>query len=185
VFLDLKERFRRKKIEKRKRKLSMLQKKMARTTKKKGLPDMPDSPDELKEDLSGSERELSGPGTTEINSEIAGEIVNIPFEIWNSFNPVVLPLSPHEQTLIGEPFSRLLEKWGMGKLSRDEIVFGFWLLMFSYGRYKAVRAAKPKKEKKPDVRDDSWKAGPGQDDAGKTVIGGSPGPGASGSDIHS
>jgi len=162
----------------------MLQKKKVQTTKKKGLPDMPDSPDELQEDLSGSGGELRGPGTTEINSEIAGEIINIPFEIWGSFNPVVLPLSSHEQALIGGPFSRLLEKWGMGKLSRDEIVFGFWLLMFGYGRYKAVRAAKPKKEKKPDVRDDSRKAGPGQDDAGKVVVTGAADLGTGGPGIH-
>ena len=162
----------------------MLQKKTARTTKKKGLPDMPDSPEELQEGLSGSEEELRGPGTTEISVEIAGELISIPFEIWGSFNPVVLPLSPHEQALIGGPFSRLLEKWGMGKLSRDEIVFGFWLLMFGYGRYKAVRAAKPKKEKKPDVRDDSRKAGPGQDDAGKVAAIGAADLGTGGSSIH-
>ena len=136
--------------------------------------------------MSGLEGELRGPGTTEISVEIAGELISIPFEIWAYFNPVVLPLSSREQALAGPPFSRILDKLGiMGKLSKDEILLGFWLFMFGYGRFKAIKAAKPKKEKKPDVRDDSWKAGPGQDDAGKTIITGPPGPGTSGSGIHS
>jgi hypothetical protein len=107
--------------------------------------------------------------TTEVTEELAGDLINIPFELWSSFNPVVLPLSPVERNLLAGPFSRILEKYGMGKLAKDEIVFGFYLTAFAYGRYKAVRAAKPKKEIKTDAGNDSRKAGPGQDDAGKTA----------------
>jgi len=184
AFLDLKERFRRKKIEKRKRKLSMLQKKTARTTKKKGLPDMPDSPEELQEGLSGSQGELNGLGTTEITDDFAGEFIAIPFELWSSVNSVVPPLSPAEKERLAGPFSRILEKYGMGKFAKDEVLLGFWLWCSIYGRIKAVKAAKPKKEKKPDVRDDSRKAGPGQDDAGKVAAIGAADLGTGGSSIH-
>jgi hypothetical protein len=107
--------------------------------------------------------------TTEVTEELAGDLISIPFEIWNGLNPVALPLSSRERDILAGPFSRILEKYGMGKISKDEVVFGFFLFAFGYGRYKAVRAAKPKKEIKIDARDDSWKAGPGQDDAGKTA----------------
>ncbi|MCJ7828467.1 MAG: hypothetical protein MUP81_01855 [Dehalococcoidia bacterium] len=134
--------------------------------------------------MNGSEGELNGPGTTEASEELAGDLISIPFEIWNSFNPACLPLSPNEQARLAGPFARILEKYGMGKLAKDEIVFAFYLIAIGYGRFKAVKASKPKKEKKPDVRDDSWKAGPGQDDAGKTLVVGPAGPGAGGSDIY-
>jgi hypothetical protein len=131
---------------------------------------MPDSPDELQEGLLEKSEESQSSGlTTEVSEELAGDLINIPFEIWGSFNPVVLPLSPAEQAHLAGPFSRILEKYGMGKLAKDEIVFGFYLTAFAYGRYKAIRAAKPKKEIKPNVRDDSRQAGPGQDDPGKTT----------------
>lgn len=147
--------------------------------KRKGLPDMPDSPDELQEDLNGQPEGLGSGLTIEVTEELAGDLINIPFEVWGTFNPVVLPLSSDEQRRLAGPFARILEKYGMGKLARDEVVFGFYLTASLYGRYKAVRASKPKKEVKPDVRDDSRKAGPGQDDVGKTVIVPSP-DGASG-----
>ena len=161
----------------------MLQKKNLEK-KRKGLPDMPDSPDELQEELSEKSGELSSGLTTEVSEELAGDLINIPFEIWGSFNPAVLPLSPAEQAHLAGPFSRILEKYGMGKLAKDEIVFGFYLTAFAYGRYKAVRAAKPKKEIKPDVRDDSRKAGPGQDDVGKTVAVGTPSPESGVEGVH-
>jgi len=119
--------------------------------------------------LSGSEEELRGLGTTEITDDFAGEFIAIPFELWSSVNSVVPPLSPAEKERLAGPFSRILEKYGMGKFAKDEVLLGFWLWCSIYGRIKAVRVAKPKKEKKPDVRDDSRKAGPGQDDAGKIV----------------
>jgi hypothetical protein len=132
---------------------------------------MPDSPDELQEDLNGQPEELSsGLTTIEVTEELAGDLINIPFEVWGTFNPVVLPLSPDEQRRLAGPFARILEKYGMGKLARDEVIFGFYLTASLYGRYKAVRASKPKKEVKSDVRDNSRKAGPGQDDVGQTVI---------------
>ena len=105
--------------------------------------------------------------TTEVTEELAGDLIGIPFEIWSGFNPAVLPLSPTEQRLLAGPFSRILEKYGMGKLAKDEIVFAFYLTAFGYSRFRAVRAARPKKEIKTDVRDDSRQAGPGKDDVGK------------------
>lgn len=185
MFLSLKERLNRKK-----RKEKPLIKKSPLNVplkkKKKGLPDMPDSPDELQEELSKKSEENPSSGlTTEVTEELAGDLINIPFEVWSSFNPVVLPLSLVERRLLAGPFSRILEKYGMGKIAKDEIVFAFYLTAFGYGRYKAVRAAKPKKEIKADVRDDSRKAGPGQDDIGKTDLAGTSKPVPGPESLHS
>ena len=107
--------------------------------------------------------------TTEVSRELAGDLLNLPFQAWSLVNPVVLPLSPAEQERLAGPFSRILEKYGMGKIAKDEIVFGFYLTAVVYGRIKAIKDSKPKKEKVKDVRDDSRQAGPGENDPGKTT----------------
>ena len=160
----LREMLRRKRKERKEKKFRKKERKrleMERTND--GIPGMPDSPDELLEDSSKPSIVSPGSGSTEVTRELAGDLLNLPFQAWSLFNPVVLPLSPHEQELLAGPFSRILEKYGMGKIAKDEIVFGFYLTAFVYGRVKAIKDSKG-------VRDDSRKAGKGKDNVIENAV---------------
>lgn len=134
---------------------------------------MPDSP----EDLIG---ELNGPGTGSeeaLSQELAGDLLNLPFQVWGVFSPAVVPLNPVELEHLSKPFSRLLEKWGAKGIATDEIMFGFYFTCSLYARIRAIKDSKPKKN----VANDSGKKGEGKDNPSeKPDSGAAPGP-----DIHS
>lgn len=76
-----------------------------------------------------------------VSEELAGDLIALPFDAWHLFNDAADPLSETEKARLAGPFSRILEKYGMGKIAKDEIVFGFYLTAITYGRFKAVREA--------------------------------------------
>lgn len=176
----LREKLRERKLEKRKKRLLKKERKRAKMinqTGKDGIPGMPDSPDELLENSGNLRSDSPGSGSTEITEELAGDLLNLPFQVWGSINPVVLPLSPLRMKLMAAPFSRILEKYGLGKIAKDEIILGFFLSVEVYARVKAVHDSK--KDLKF-VRNNSGKAGAGENDVSKNsdqVAG-------AGSDIH-
>ena len=117
------------------------------------LPPMPDSPEDI---LEGTpEREDSGQLTgseerTEqtVTDEFAGDLYKIPFQVWHIFNPNV-PDEPDPKIIKGVsgPFARVLDKYGLGKLAKDEILVGFYLTQTVY---VYVQAAKRAKELEPE-----------------------------------
>jgi len=76
-----------------------------------------------------------------VSEELAGDLIALPFDAWHLFNDAADPLTETEKSRLAGPFSRILEKYGMGKIAKDEIVFGFYLTAICYGRIKAVREA--------------------------------------------
>jgi hypothetical protein len=122
---------------------------------------MPDHPDDLQNGVETSESSIPGNGEkteTPISLDLAGDLINLPFQAWNVVNPFISPLSDLEKTKLAEPFSRMLEKYGMGKLAKDEIVFGFYLTACVVTRIKVA------KDHKKDATNHSREKGPGKDD---------------------
>ena len=83
----------------------------------------------------------------QVSPEVAGDILNLPFAVGHIFNPAIEELNDKEVALMSEPFSRLLTKWGLAKISRDEIIVGFWLSVAALKRFRAVVRAKNEKKR--------------------------------------
>jgi hypothetical protein len=101
------------------------------------------------EDLSSRSTSLTpGPESPEpaVSEALAGDLIALPFEGANMIWPESLPLSETEKQRLAGPTARILEKYGLGKIAKDEILLGFYLTACVYGRVKAVHDAK-KREK--------------------------------------
>ena len=77
-----------------------------------------------------------------VSEELAGDLIALPFDAWHLFNEAAEPLSEVEKARLAGPFARIMEKYGMGKFAKDEVLFGFYLTAVVYGRVKACRDAK-------------------------------------------
>lgn len=77
-----------------------------------------------------------------VSTELAGDLIALPFDAWHLVQPAADPLSPMEKERLAGPFARIMEKYGLGKVAKDEILLGFYLTACIYGRMKAVHDAK-------------------------------------------
>ena len=93
----------------------------------------------------------SEPQVPAVSEALAGDLIALPFDAWNAINPAAFPLSETEKERLAGPFARIMEKYGLGKVAKDEILLGFYLTAAIYGRIKAVREAK--KEQNPPIED--------------------------------
>lgn len=83
-----------------------------------------------------------------VDPEVAGDLIRIPFELVNVFIPAWEPLTDSEVERIKSPFARCLQKWGLGKISRDEVVLGFYLAIAISSRIRKISSLKVKKNEK-------------------------------------
>jgi hypothetical protein len=81
-----------------------------------------------------------------VSEDLAGDLIALPFEAWHLFNEAADPLSESEKARLAGPFARIMEKYGLGKIAKDEIVFGFYLTAICYGRVKACQEAARKRK---------------------------------------
>ena len=81
-----------------------------------------------------------------VSEELAGDLIALPFEGWHLINEAADPLSETEKARLAGPFARILEKHGLGKIAKDEIVFGFYLMAICNGRAKACQEASRKRK---------------------------------------
>ena len=81
-----------------------------------------------------------------VSEELAGDIIALPFEAWHLFNDAAEPLTESEKARLAGPFARIMEKYGMGKIAKDEVLLGFYLTAIIYGRVKATAEAKRQKK---------------------------------------
>jgi hypothetical protein len=110
-----------------------------------GLPQMPGG--EAESQASGVSSPSIGSGSEPAVSEaLAGDLIALPFDGWHLIQPCVDPLTKEEKSRLAGPFARIMEKYGMGKIAKDEILLGFYLTAVVYGRIKAIREEK-KREK--------------------------------------
>ena len=93
-----------------------------------------------------------------VSEALAGDLIALPFDGAHLIWPDCQPLSEAEKERLAGPFARIMEKYGLGKIAKDEILLGFYLTACIYGRVKAVHDAK-KREKLTDASDDSRKTG--------------------------
>ena len=111
--------------------------------------------------------EASGPSSPSISSErieaeapavvdekLAGELVNLPYEAWAIFEKRLpreqIVLSENLKAFLGGPVSRVLTKYGLGKIAKDEIVIIIALSAHTFTVVSALRKAAPKEQEIPD-----------------------------------
>lgn len=76
-----------------------------------------------------------------VSEGFAADLIGLPFEAAHVVYPAIEPLSDDEKAKIAGPFARILDKYNLGsKLSKDEIVLGFYLTAAIYARVNAVSA---------------------------------------------
>lgn len=114
------------------------------------LPPMPES----KEDVLNQQGAASSSPSTfsepepekdSVSEALAGDLIALPFEAWHLIQPAAEPLSQAEKDRLAGPFSRIMEKYGLGKIAKDEVLLGFYLTAIIYGRVRAVQAVKKEK----------------------------------------
>lgn len=102
-----------------------------------GIGPLPDGPDDLMDGPPSPS--TGGEGADAVSEAFAGDLIGLPFEAFHVLMPVVDPLSRDEKARLAAPFAEILNKYNLGgKLSRAEIVFGFYLTAAVAGRVKAV-----------------------------------------------
>lgn len=136
------------------------------------LSDNPDQvPDEIPEVEEILERETkeAEQEVAAIDEDLAAELLNLPFEVADMFWSTGA-LSDQELKRLAGPFSRVLVKYGLEKLSRDEVVFGFWLSVSVLSRVKIYQR---KKGSDSEVKNkaDGRQAGPGENNSNQKPIG--------------
>ena len=108
--------------------------------------------------MPGSESQ-SGPSSRSIGSEetspdvvsaeLAADLIDLPYQAWATFNPDVpkeaIVLSEQTKAFIGGPVARMLEKYGLGKIAKDEIVVIATLSLHTFSAVQAIRKAKASK----------------------------------------
>jgi hypothetical protein len=122
-----------------------------------GLPPMP-----------GGEADAAQPGQSSpsigsgsepaVSEALAGDLIALPFDGAHLIWPDCQPLSDAEKERLAGPFARIMEKYGLGKIAKDEILLGFYLTACIYGRVKAVHDAK-KRESIVDATNNSGQEG--------------------------
>lgn len=115
-----------------------------------GLPPMPGGEADAQQQAASSPSIGSG-SESAVSEALAGDLIALPFDGWHLIQPCVDPLSEEEKSRLAGPFARIMEKYGMGKIAKDEILLGFYLTAVVYGRIKAIREEK-KREKITEVK---------------------------------
>jgi hypothetical protein len=95
---------------------------------------------------SGPSFPSTGLGSPEpaVSEALAGDLIALPFDGAHLIWPDSQPLTEAEKERLAGPFARIMEKYGLGKIAKDEILLGFYLTACIYGRVKAVHDAKKK-----------------------------------------
>ena len=115
--------------------------------------DVPPIPgtEEIDEQPSGSSFQstpsgATNPGTDIVGEELAGELIGLPFEAWAAFENRVpkeeLILSEDTKAFLAGPVSRIMTKYGLGKIAKDEVIVITTLSVCIFSRTRKVSAAK-------------------------------------------
>ena len=116
-----------------------------------GLPGMPGGEAESPS-LGASSPSIGSGSEPAVSEALAGDLIALPFDGVHLIWPDCQPLSEAEKERLAGPFARIMEKYGLGKIAKDEILLGFYLTACIYGRVKAVHDAK-KREKIAEGKD--------------------------------
>lgn len=88
------------------------------------LPPFPMSEDELTAGKTSTAGD--GPGTEKSDEgvaiELCADVIKLPFELWHVAVPPVEPLADSYAMQLAKPFSRIVDKHGLGKYLKDEVI---------------------------------------------------------------
>jgi len=94
--------------------------------------------------------ELPAPGADAevVSPELAADLIDIPYQAWAVFEPEdvheMIVLSERQKAFLGGPASRVLTKYGLGRIAKDEIILISGLSLHTIGAIMAVRRYKLK-----------------------------------------
>ena len=118
------------------------------------LPRMPGS--EETGEPSGPSSPSTGLGSdvAAVDEGLAGDLIGLPFEAWAVFQKdvpkEVIVLSEQQKQFLGGPVSRVLTKYGLGKIAKDEVVIVAVLSMHVFHVTAEIKKAKSQKFAGPD-----------------------------------
>ena len=106
-----------------------------------GIGGLPDDPDDLMNGPASAGRSTGSaktPPADPVSKAFAGEVIALPFEAVHMIQPAVPGLSEEEKQKMGAPLAEILNKYPIfaSKLTRSEIVFGFYLFAAMAARVK-------------------------------------------------
>ena len=117
------------------------------------LPGMPGS-DEAGE--AGPSSPSTGSGISDVaavDEGLAGDLIGLPFEAWAVFQKdvpkEVIVLSDQQKQFLGGPVSRVLTKYGLGKIAKDEVVIVAVLSMHVFHVTSEIKKIKATQVKEP------------------------------------
>ena len=112
-----------------------------------GIPPMPGARDS--DPGSDSQSTFSGTTSSEpaaVDEALAADLIGLPYEIWAAFEPEeiqeYIKLREQEKAILGGPVARILTKYGLGSIAKDEILVVSVLSLHTFGAVKAIRKAK-------------------------------------------
>ncbi len=124
-----------------------MSKKAIVTDHDKRIPPIPGSPEAEGGDSSSpstfTEKTEAPLRTDHVSEEFAGDIYKIPFQVWHGFDPdTPEEPDPRQVQAVAAPLARVMEKYGLGKIAKDEILVGFYISQTVFVYIKASREAK-------------------------------------------
>jgi hypothetical protein len=120
-----------------------------------GLPGMPGSEGGSGSPSLSTSSEIPSPeqGVAVVDEKLAAELVNLPYEGWAIFEKRIpreqIVLSENMKQFLGGPVSRVLTKYGLGKIAKDEVVIIVTLSAHTFAVVSALRKAAPKEQDLP------------------------------------
>ena len=111
------------------------------------LPPIPGG-EEQEPDTSGLSSPSIGSGSPDVVAEdLAADLIGLPFDLWAQFEPEevheAIVLSEKTKSFLGGPVSRIMTKYGLGKIAKDEVVV---IVALSVHTFSAVRAIRKDRE---------------------------------------
>jgi len=106
-----------------------------------GIGPLPDDPESLMHGPASAGRSTGSaktPPADPVSKAFAGELIGLPFEAVHMVQPAVPALADEEKVKLGAPLAEILNKYPIfaSKMTRSEIVFGFYLFAAVAGRVK-------------------------------------------------
>lgn len=110
------------------------------------IPPMPDSKEEVGAGSfsPSTSSEAPTPARSDaVTEEFAGDLFEIPFKVWHVVDPRVPDgVGDRVKDGVAAPFARVLEKYGLGKIAKDEILVAYYITQAVATNLIIIRKAK-------------------------------------------
>ena len=112
------------------------------------IPPMPDSKEEVgggsfSPSTSSSDETPAPVRSDAVTEEFAGDLFEIPFKVWHVVDSRVPDgVGDRVKDGVSAPFARILEKYGLGKIAKDEVLVGYYVTQAIATNLIIIRKAK-------------------------------------------